>query len=40
MAAQGSALGRRGEVHVAQDDDGTVWVGGATATVIAGTVDL
>lgn len=40
VAGQGTALGRRGEVHVAQDGDGTVWVGGTTATVVTGTVDL
>lgn len=39
VAAQGTALGRRGRVHV--DADGAdVWIGGATATVVAGTVDL
>ncbi|MDL9945761.1 PhzF family phenazine biosynthesis protein [Gordonia sp. ABSL11-1] len=39
VAAQGTALGRSGRVHV--DDDGTdIWVGGAATTVIAGTVVL
>ncbi|WAC54515.1 PhzF family phenazine biosynthesis protein [Gordonia sp. SL306] len=39
VAAQGTALGRSGRVHVT--DDGTdIWVGGATTTVIAGTVVL
>lgn len=37
VAAQGTALGRRGEVHV--DFDGTdVWVGGITTIRISGTV--
>ncbi len=40
VAHQGTALGRRGRVHVEQDADGTVWVGGATETVVAGTVAL
>ncbi|RPI11050.1 MAG: PhzF family phenazine biosynthesis protein [Actinobacteria bacterium] len=40
VATQGGALGRAGEVHVAQDADGTIWVGGAATTYITGTVDL
>src|SRR3954451_15576539 len=40
VAAQGTALGRVGRVHVARDDDGTVWVGGATVTRVTGDVDL
>jgi PhzF family phenazine biosynthesis protein len=40
VARQGTALGRRGRVHVDRDADGTVWVGGATETVVAGTVVL
>jgi len=39
-AAQGTALGRRGRVHISVDDDGAVWVAGATQTAIAGTVEL
>ena len=38
VAAQGSALGRRGRVHVETTDDGTTWVGGDTLTTIHGTV--
>ena len=30
----------RGRVHVTQDDDGTVWVGGGTVTCVAGEVEL
>jgi PhzF family phenazine biosynthesis protein len=40
VAAQGTALGRRGRVHVETDGDGTIWVGGDTVTTIVGAVDL
>ena len=40
VARQGTALGRRGRVHVMRDDDGAIWVGGGTVTCIAGEVDL
>ncbi len=40
LARQGTALGRRGEVHISSDDDGTVWVGGGVVTCVSGTVDL
>ncbi|MBG0826791.1 PhzF family phenazine biosynthesis protein [Planomonospora sp. ID67723] len=40
VAAQGTALGRAGRVHVSCDRDGTVWVGGGTVTCIGGEVDL
>ncbi|MGL5930768.1 MAG: PhzF family phenazine biosynthesis protein [Dermatophilaceae bacterium] len=36
VAAQGTAIGRRGRVHVEVGDDGTVLVGGDTHTLIAG----
>ena len=39
-ARQGTALGRRGDVHISTDPDGTVWVGGGVVTCITGTVDL
>ena len=39
VAAQGTVIGRRGRVHVSQDEDG-VWVGGATVTVVSGQVAL
>jgi PhzF family phenazine biosynthesis protein len=39
-AAQGTALGRRGRVHISVDDRGAIWVGGASRTAIAGTVEL
>jgi PhzF family phenazine biosynthesis protein len=40
VAHQGTALGRAGRIHVSQDDDGTVWVGGDTTTLISGQVEL
>jgi PhzF family phenazine biosynthesis protein len=39
-AAQGTALGRRGRVHVSADPDGTVWIAGGTHTLISGAVLL
>ena len=39
VAAQGTALGRAGRVHVAQDGD-TIWIGGDVAGVIAGTITV
>ena len=40
VARQGTALGRAGRVHVTQDADGTIWVGGGTVTCVAGDVEL
>jgi PhzF family phenazine biosynthesis protein len=40
IATQGSAIGRAGRVHVDQDEDGTIWVGGSTETVIAGSAEI
>jgi len=40
VAAQGTALAREGRVHIQREADGTVWVGGASVTCIAGTVRL
>ncbi len=40
VAAQGTAIGRSGRVHVSTDDAGAIWVGGDTITTIRGTVDL
>ena len=39
VARQGTAIGRDGRVHVERDGD-TIWVGGAVAPAISGTVDL
>ena len=40
IVRQCTALGRAGRVHVAQDADGTVWVGGGTVSCVRGRVDL
>ena len=39
VAAQGSAMGRAGRIHVQRDDEGT-WIGGDVAACIDGTVLL
>jgi PhzF family phenazine biosynthesis protein len=39
VASQGTAVGRRGRVHVSQDDAGT-WIGGGTVTVFSGEAHL
>lgn len=39
VAAQGTVLGRAGRIHV-NAEDGEIWVGGASATCIQGTVLL
>jgi PhzF family phenazine biosynthesis protein len=36
VATQGAAIGRAGRIEITQDDDGTVWVRGATETIVAG----
>ena len=40
LVAQGECLGRAGRVHIGQDDDGQVWVGGQAVTCIQGTALL
>jgi PhzF family phenazine biosynthesis protein len=40
VAAQGTALGRAGRLHIDTDRDGTIWVGGDTVTTIVGAVAL
>lgn len=40
IASQGTALGRSGRVHITQDPDGAIWVGGGTVTCINGQVEL
>lgn len=40
IATQGSAIGRSGRVHIDQDGDGTIWVGGRTETVIHGELRM
>lgn len=39
VAAQGTAMGRRGRVHITADGDG-IWVGGRTDVVLSGTAEL
>ncbi len=39
-ASQGAAVGRAGRIEITQDADGTIWTGGRSVTVVAGTVDL
>jgi PhzF family phenazine biosynthesis protein len=36
LAHQGTAIDRAGRIHISQDPDGAIWIGGATETVIAG----
>ena len=38
VASQGTAIGRRGRVHVSESD-GEIWVGGDTTVSISGTID-
>jgi PhzF family phenazine biosynthesis protein len=40
VASQGTALGRQGRVHVSRDDEGTIWIGGKTTTMVEGTLDF
>lgn len=40
VAAQGTALGRAGRVHIERDADGTIWVGGESVSCIQGRVTL
>ncbi len=37
-ARQGTAIGRDGRVSIDQDEDGTIWVGGASVTSVTGDV--
>jgi PhzF family phenazine biosynthesis protein len=40
VASQGTAMRRAGRVHVTRDDDGTIWVGGSTRTLVRGELTL
>jgi PhzF family phenazine biosynthesis protein len=40
VARQGTVLGRSGLVHLDEDGDGTLWVGGSTVTCIDGFVEV
>lgn len=39
LAAQGTAMGRRGRVHISEDD-GRIWVGGRAEVVLSGVAHL
>jgi PhzF family phenazine biosynthesis protein len=39
VASQGARLGRAGRVHIDQDKDGTVWVGGRAVTCVRGEIE-
>ena len=38
--SQGTAVGRRGRIHVSVDTLGSVWVGGGTHTLVSGSIHL
>ena len=38
IAAQGTAIGRAGRIHITRDTSG-IWVGGATVTQVSGEID-
>ena len=38
LVSQGARVGRAGRILIEADPDGTIWVGGATTTLIAGTI--
>ncbi len=40
VAAQGTKLGCAGRIHISQDADGQVWVGGSARTIVSGVIDL
>jgi PhzF family phenazine biosynthesis protein len=40
LAAQGTALGCAGRIHISQDEEGQVWVGGASRTIVTGSVEV
>lgn len=40
LASQGTALGRNGRVLISTDEEGQVWVGGDTKTLVSGEIDL
>jgi PhzF family phenazine biosynthesis protein len=38
VVSQGAALRRAGRVHISQDDEGAIWVGGGTVTCSTGNI--
>ena len=37
-AQQGTAIGRVGRISIVEDGEGVIWTGGATQTVVRGSV--
>jgi predicted PhzF superfamily epimerase YddE/YHI9 len=40
IARQGTAIGRSGRVHVSQDGDDVIWIGGGTHTCVRGEIEV
>lgn len=40
VASQGTVLGRTGRVHVSHDEEGTIWIGGNTTTLVEGIIEF
>lgn len=40
VTSQGTRLGRAGRVHIDQDVDGSVWVGGDAVTYVSGEIEI
>jgi PhzF family phenazine biosynthesis protein len=40
VVSQGTVLGRSGRVHVSQDADGEIWIGGGAMTCVTGVAEL
>ena len=40
VVSQGTVLGRRGRVHVGQDAEGEIWIGGGAVTSVTGVAEL
>jgi PhzF family phenazine biosynthesis protein len=40
IASQGACVGSSGRIEITRDDDGTVWVGGNTATLVEGHIGI
>ena len=40
VTSQGTAMGRAGRPRISAGDDGSIWVGGVTRTVVEGSVDV
>ncbi|HEY6730222.1 MAG TPA: PhzF family phenazine biosynthesis protein [Solirubrobacterales bacterium] len=40
IASQGGAIDRAGRIQISEDGEGTIWVGGASETLIEGSVEI